>query len=271
MRRYESSEAREEGALRFDFSKHSVIPARVCINSVLSHRFRVIRVRPLTLSNVPKPAQFFMVWIPGVDEVPLSVADYDADEGLTFIYEVRGSGTRRLSDLNPGSFIGLKGPLGKPLEVAEGSSVLLVVGGSGVAPAPYITKYLASKGHRFEVVWGVKKKSELFNLGSFMSGVEYLHVATEDCSVGYCGLASELAERLLEKNRYDLVVGVGSKGMLRTLCRATGETATYVVLESMVKCGIGLCGSCYLPPTGKLLCVDGPVFRCEEVIEYLER
>lgn len=270
MCRYESSEASER-TLEPDFLRHSLIPARVCVNSVLSHRFRYMKVRPLKLSNIPKPAQFFMVWVPGVDEVPLSVADYDAGEGLTFIYEVRGLGTLRLSELNPGSFIGLKGPLGKPLEVAEGSSVLLVVGGSGVAPVPYITKYLASKGHRFEVVWGVKKKSELFNLGSFMNGVEYLHVATEDCSVGYCGLASELAERLLEKNKYDLVVGIGSKGMLRVLCRTTEGTPTYVVLESIVKCGIGLCGSCYLPLTGKLLCVDGPVFRCEEVIKYLER
>ncbi|MEM2005152.1 MAG: dihydroorotate dehydrogenase [Zestosphaera sp.] len=257
--------------LKPDFPKHSVTPARVSLNNALSQRFRVMRVRPQSLSYVPKPAQFFMVWIPGVDEVPLSVADYNADGEVTFIYEVRGFGTRKLSELGPGSFVGLKGPLGTPLDVSEGSSVLLVVGGSGVAPVPYITKYLASKGHRFEVVWGVKRRSELFNLGSFMSGVEYLHVATEDCSVGYCGLASELAETLLRRNRYDLVVGVGSKGMLRTLCRVTGGVTTYVVLEAMVKCGIGLCGSCYLPPTGKLLCVDGPVFTCGEVMEYLER
>ena len=247
---------------------HLVIPARVHFNNVLSNRFRMIKVKPLSNLRSPEPPQFFMVWVPGVDEIPLSVADYDG-ESISFIYEVKGVGTSALSRLGPGSYLGLKGPLGKPLEVVEGSSTLLVVGGSGVAPIPYITKYLASRGCRFEVVWGVKKRSELFNLGSVMNGVEYMHIATEDCSIGYCGLASELARELMRKYKYDLVIGVGPKGMLKSLCEVTSGINTYVVLETMVKCGVGLCGSCVLPNTGKLLCVDGPAFKCSEVMRYL--
>jgi len=247
---------------------HSVIPAKVYSNNVLSSRFRIIRVEPIRNLMVPKPPQFFMVWVPGVDEIPLSVADYDG-RTISFIYEVKGAGTNALSRLGPGSYLGLKGPLGKPLKVVEGSSTLLVVGGSGVAPTPYITKYLSSSGCSFEVVWGVKKRSELFNLGSLMSGVVYIHVATEDCSVGYCGLASELARELISKYKYDLVVGVGPKGMLKSLCEVTSGLDTYVVLETMVKCGVGLCGSCVLPGTEKLLCVDGPMFECGEVMGYL--
>ncbi|MEM4593529.1 MAG: hypothetical protein QXU80_00700, partial [Zestosphaera sp.] len=148
---------------------HSVTPARVYLNNVLSNRFRMIKIKPLHSLKTPEPPQFFMVWVPGVDEIPLSVADYDG-ETITFIYEVKGAGTNALSRLGPGSYLGLKGPLGKPLNIVEGFSTLLVVGGSGVAPTPYITKDLASRGCRCEVVWGVKKRSELFNLGSIMSG-----------------------------------------------------------------------------------------------------
>jgi len=251
-----------------DSHEHLVLPAKVYSNNVLSGRFRMIRVKPLGDLRVPEPPQFFMVWVPGVDEIPLSVADYEGGM-LSFIYEVKGAGTDALSRLGPGSYVGLKGPLGKPLRVVEGSSALLVVGGSGVAPTPYITKYLASRGCRFEVVWGVKKRGELFNLGSLMSGVEYIHVATEDCSIGYCGLASELARELMGRYGYDLIIGVGPKGMLKSLCEVTSGVNTYVVLETMVKCGVGLCGSCVLPNTDKLLCVDGPAFRCEEVMHYL--
>lgn len=254
-----------------NISMHPIIPARVVSNRVLSQRFRIIEVRLLTLIKHPKPVQFFMVWSPGVDELPLSVAGYSLSGEVTFIYEIKGSGTRGLSELKPDSFVGLKGPLGRPLEVADGSTALVVAGGSGVAPVPFITKYLASKGYWFEVVWGVKRRDELFNLGSLMRGVEYLHVATEDCSTGYCGLASELARSLLRKTRYDLVIGVGPKGMLKSICNATSGVKTYVVLEAIVKCGLGLCGSCVLQPTDKLLCVDGPAFKCEEVIEYLEQ
>ncbi|MEO3993145.1 MAG: dihydroorotate dehydrogenase [Desulfurococcaceae archaeon TW002] len=247
---------------------YSVTPAKVYFNNVLSSRFRMIKVRPLHSLVTPEPPQFFMVWIPGVDEIPLSVADYD-EEGISFIYEVKGVGTNALSKLGSGSYLGLKGPLGKPLKIVEGSSTLLVVGGSGVAPTPYITKYLAYRGCRFEVVWGVKKRSELFNLGSIMSGVEYIHIATEDCSIGYCGMASELARELVSKYKYDLVIGVGPRGMLKSLCEVTSGLNTYVVLETIVKCGLGLCGSCILPNTDKLLCVDGPAFKCEEVMQYL--
>ncbi len=257
--------------LKRDVSTHSIIPARVVLNRALSRRFHIIKVRPLTLIKRPKPVQFFMVWSPGVDELPLSVAGYNASGEITFIYEIKGPGTRRLSELKPDSFVGLKGPLGRPLEVADGGTALVVTGGSGVAPVPFITKHLASKGYQLEVVWGVKRGDELFNLCSLMSGFEYLNIATEDCSAGYCGLASELAKSLLSKTRYDLVVGVGPKKMLESLCKATLGVKTYVVLEAIVKCGLGLCGSCVLQPTDRLLCVDGPAFKCEEVIEYLEQ
>ncbi|MCK4702757.1 dihydroorotate dehydrogenase electron transfer subunit, partial [Candidatus Bathyarchaeota archaeon] len=59
-----------------------------------------------------KPGQYLMVWLPGVDEVPMSVSAIDMD-GLSRI-TVRGVGemTFKLNDLSPGDRVGLRGPFG---------------------------------------------------------------------------------------------------------------------------------------------------------------
>ncbi len=112
----------------------------------------------------------------------------------------------------------------------------------------------------------------LFNVKSVAPGVNEVYVATEDCSIGYCGLASELASSLIQKypGRWSAIVAVGPKSMLRALCENLGDRDVYVSLEAIVKCGLGACGSCTLKPYPKLLCRDGPVFKCGEIVDHLK-
>ncbi len=250
-------------------------PAEVVSNERLSERLWRVEVRPiLNRFNDVKPLQFFMVWIPSVDEIPLTISDLNKGS-ISFIYKVRGLGTETLSKLRPGDFVGLKGPLGNGFDVKyvrPSQKVLIVVGGSGIAAVPYLLKVLVNAGVQADVVWGVKKDVELFNLKEVIPNLNVgFYIATEDCSVGYCGLASQLALELLNERVYDVLIGVGPKPMLRSLCsiRFGKSVDFYVVLEALVKCGLGACGSCVLKPTDKLLCVDGPVFRCVDVEEHL--
>ena len=63
------------------------------------------------------PGQFVMVWIPGVDEIPLSVSYLD--EGMGITVKFIGEATRALDELAVGDRIGIRGPYGTFFERNE--------------------------------------------------------------------------------------------------------------------------------------------------------
>jgi len=238
---------------------------------ILSEKYYYVEFSLLEdLGVEPRPLQFVNIWIPGVDEVPMSISQY-TEEKLYVLFKVVGEGTRGLRDR--WGFFGVKGPLGNGISLNNYSRVLFIAGGTGIAPLPLLARHAERNGVELDVIWGVKKSSELFDVKTLAPSVNNVYYASEDCIVGYCGRASDLAERFLREHawRYDIVICVGPKNMLLDICRKAGSLVdVYVSLEAIVKCGFGACGSCILKPIPKLLCTDGPVFKCNEVYKHLE-
>lgn len=247
--------------------------AVILSNERLSQTLMLLKAKVLDRSKLKAaPFNFFMVWIPGVDEIPLSVAFLE-DGCIHFLYKVRGSGTAALASMRPGSVIGLKGPLGRGLELRNGERVLAVSGGVGIAPIPYLIKKAVNSGARVDVIWGIRSIGDLFPLidvFGLRSWDGALIVATEDCSYGLCGTALDALSNI-DVRKYDLMVAVGPMEMLRLFCERFGESGdAYVALETLVKCGVGVCGSCYVRRSTKLLCVEGPLIKCCEARAHLE-
>ncbi len=222
----------------------------------------------------PKPFTFAMIWVPGVDELPLSISKIE-ENIIHFVFKIRGAGTQALASLAPGSFVKIKAPLGKGYEPRVGEEILLVAGGVGIAPAPLLVDYCIENGCRVDIVWGVKNSSELCSLNELGINTKFARVfiATEDGSYGFRGTALELASKLLSMGKkYDTVIAVGPKPMLKSFCsdESMRDVRKMVSLETIVKCGLGLCGSCCVRPYPKLLCIHGPVFECEEVMKHFE-
>jgi dihydroorotate dehydrogenase electron transfer subunit len=61
------------------------------------------------------PGQFVMVWLPGVDEIPMSLSYIDGLKGIT-VKDV-GEATKALSSLRIGDSIALRGPFGRGFEL----------------------------------------------------------------------------------------------------------------------------------------------------------
>lgn len=248
-------------------------PARKKAVKQLSSRYYLVNFELLEpLSRRPRPLQFINIWIPGVDEVPMSIALYNGEESLSVIFKVVGEGTKALRDVS--GYFGIKGPLGKGLDFVGLKRALFVAGGTGIAPLPYTVEYASLEGVVVDLVWGVRSSDMLFNIRDLAPRLGEVYYATEDCGTGFCGTATQLALKLVRENpsKWDMVISVGPNSMLRELCREVRELVELrISLESIVKCGLGACGSCTLKPTPKLLCLDGPVFSCSEVIEYLEK
>ncbi|MBI3618625.1 dihydroorotate dehydrogenase electron transfer subunit [Candidatus Peregrinibacteria bacterium] len=235
-----------------------------------------------------RPGQFVMVWLPGVDEVPMSVAfDDGAVTKITFF--AVGDMTDELARASVGDLIGLRGPFGTFYEWQPGQHIVLVAGGYGAAPMYFVAKETVGHGCTLEVIVGARGKEHLLYLEELESLPHVsLHIATNDGSVGYKGYNVDVLEKLLAscpvppdsarggKKKCLPVDQVFACGPERMLKRVSEITAHYSVpsqlsLERYMKCGYGLCGNCTVDPLGIRLCVEGPVVKndlCVQITEF---
>lgn len=209
-----------------------------------------------------EPGQFVMVWIPEVDEVPMSLS-YAGKEGGITVLDV-GEATWALHNLRPDDVMGIRGPYGRGFDL-KGKKILAVGGGSGTAAlALAVEKAIAAK-KKVVCALGARSAGEiLFRLRFAKLGAQ-VHVATDDGSDGHHGFVTELAAKLISKNRPDLIIACGPEPMLKAVVDLAIENGIrcQCSLERYMKCGIGLCGSCQC---GRYtVCRDGPVFPAEEL------
>jgi len=90
-----------------------------------------------------------------------------------------------------------------------------------------------------------------------------LYVATDDGSAGHHGFVSDVAAKLLDDGRFDMVITCGPEVMMKKVVDLANAKGVRVQasLERYMKCGIGICDACAFDD--KLVCLDGPVFDGE--------
>jgi dihydroorotate dehydrogenase electron transfer subunit len=213
------------------------------------------------------PGQFFMIWIPGVDEIPMSVSSITREvKGITF--RRVGDATNALFSFKPGQHIGIRGPYGNGFRL-EGGQLLFVGGGTGVAMLAPAVEQARKRNLKSTVIIGVKTKKELFFEERLRRCDATVLVSTDDGSKGYRGLASDLAKEILRKEPIDAVYTCGPEAMMKTLLSFCNTIPFQASLERYMKCSIGICGQCCIGE-GVRVCVDGPIFdgktlrRCED-------
>jgi dihydroorotate dehydrogenase electron transfer subunit len=227
---------------------------------------RVVRVIPeservktliLDLRLPAQPGQFVMVWLPGYEEKPFSLAEADP-VGLT-VARV-GPFSAALHHLEPGDPVWIRGPLGRGFTL-EGRRILLVGGGYGVAPLAFLAREALARGMEVTALTAARTAADVLYRERFRALGARVVVATEDGSAGERGRAPEVARRLLEQEAYDALYGCGPEGMLEALRALAAERGLPAQLsyEAYMRCGIGLCGSC--EREGRVLCLEGPVLR----------
>ncbi len=213
-----------------------------------------------------EPGQFFMVWIPGVDEIPMSASYVYGEKGIT-VRDV-GTATNALCSVKPGARVGVRGPYGNGYDIVPGRS-LLIAGGTGAASLLPVADFIADR-KQVDVLIGARKKSELIFVERARKLSWEVHVSTDDGSEGLHGTVVDLAKRHVQKRAYDMVYACGPEKMLAGVvdfCKQQGLPGQFS-LERYMKCGSGLCGSCVIG--GKRVCADGPVFTLDEIVRMQE-
>ena len=213
------------------------------------------------------PGQFAMIWIPGVDEIPMSVTRDPETGWAEIVVKSVGEATVKLNNLLPGDQIGVRGPYGTGFRLGERDRKLLIVaGGTGITP---LRRLIIEESEKREltVIIGAKTKDELLFLEELRGLNIRLFAATDDGTEGYHGPASELAESQIRREDFNLVLCCGPEPMISSLMdlARAHRLRLQASLERIMKCGIGICGSCEI--SGYRVCKEGPVFNMPKLIE----
>lgn len=225
-----------------------------------------------------KPGQFVNIWLPRVDEKPMSIA-YDGGKEFWLTIFAVGDMTKKLHELKVGDKVGIRGPFGKAFEFKKGQHLITVGGGYGAAPMYFLAKEAVKQGCTIDFVVGARSKEHLLYLDRVkkLKGVK-VHVATDDGSVGEKGYNTVLLEKLLETmkkgKKAGAKAGAGTSARLaRTTVYAVGpevmmkrvsdicfqrKVDCQVSLERYMKCGFGVCGNCCVDDSGITVCTEGP-------------
>ncbi|MFQ6106602.1 MAG: dihydroorotate dehydrogenase electron transfer subunit [Thermoplasmata archaeon] len=214
--------------------------------------------------SLARPGQFVMVWIPGLDEVPMSLSYIGDLKGIT-VHKV-GEASAALHEARPGDMLGIRGPLGKDYRI-EGDSILFVSGGTGAASLMPALEVAIERDIESAIVVGAKTASELIFVDRAKKLGADVRISTDDGSKEYKGLASDLAMQVLEESSFDRVLTCGPEKMMKAVVSACLEKRIQVQasLERFMRCGMGICDSCSFG--GLHVCVDGPMFDGDEIAE----
>ncbi len=201
---------------------------------------------------------------------PFSISRVNGDS-IELLFNVIGHGTRMMSSKRPGDTLDVLGPLGTPFGTAgEYTLAILVAGGLGIAPFPFMTDVLQKKKKEILTLIGARTVGHVTD--------EYLlnvWVATDDGSRGMKGTVVDLLKtRLtkLDKNQVKMFA-CGPTPMLKALSAfASAEGIDCEMsLEGDMACGMGICQGCPVERTdGKkkyaLVCTDGPTFNVKDIV-----
>ena len=200
---------------------------------------------------------------------PISICDIDGDK-LTLVFELRGEGTKWLSECLVGDMLDILGPLGRGFDIS-GKNIIVVGGGIGVPPLLYTAK---SATGNVTAVLGFRDKDRVMLVDDFEGVCKEVYITTDDGSFAEHGFVSAPLERLLINSGYDAVLACGPRGMLKAVAEVCKryEVPCQVSMEERMGCGVGAClvCACKTQTDGEehmsRVCKDGPVFNAEEVV-----
>ncbi len=237
-----------------------------------------------------RPGQFVMLELPGIGEAPFSITSSPTRRGdIELVIRRVGGLTGFLSRVKRGTRVGVSGPFGTsfPVEKMQGSNIMLIAGGLGIAPLRSPTLAVLENRSRYghvDIIYGAKRPSELLFTYLYDMWKKFdidLNIVVEnpdDLWDGPTGLITGVLEKrilahgsALATDTYAIVCG--PPVMFKFVCRMLVDAGLpmqriFVSLERRMHCGRGKCCRCNIGST--YTCLKGPVFDYWSVMNLKE-
>ena len=223
---------------------------------------------------VPEHGQFLQLSIPKFGEAPISVSGIG--EGyLDFTIRAVGKVTDEIFKLEPGDTLFLRGPygVGWPVEQFKGKNVIIVAGGTGVAPVRSIINKFYNEPNYIEslnLIFGFKNEDRILfkqELEKWKERFNTIYTLDSGEKEGWeTGLVTTHLDKLPIKDfgdNYEVII-VGPPVMMHFtalgfLKLGVLEEKIWVSFERKMSCAVGKCGHCRIDET--YVCLEGPVFN----------
>lgn len=239
-----------------------------------------LKLAASTIAAVAKPGQFIQIRVAdelSVDPLlarPVSIFRINKEEGsITLLFRVAGRGTKLLAAKQKGEAVTIWGPIGNGFEIPEqAANIALLAGGIGMPPLFCLREQLSLSPNppRFTLFYGGRTGQDLLETDLWGKSRATVKLATEDGSVGFKGLITELFINEHQANKYDFIVACGPAPMLAAIQKIAASLGLsgQLSLEAYMACGVGACLGCTCQTNlgSRRVCVDGPVFSIKEVI-----
>lgn len=237
---------------------------------------KIIRETPLVKTYVlpisvgARPGQFVNVWLPGIDEKPMSVG-FDNGKEIELAIAAIGRMTKALDKSKVGDYIGIRGPYGRGFTWKPKQKIAMLAGGYGAAPLYFAAFQAIKQGCKIDFFLGARTKSYLLYSHRIkkLRGVT-LHISTDDGSAGFKGTNIQLFEKFSQG--YDTIMTCGPELMMKKvseLCAAR-KIHAQIDLERYMKCGFGICGNCCVDDLGIPICVEGTILDNKTALRAVE-
>ncbi len=244
-------------------------------NIRLNTEYFILNIRSEEALPDMYPGQFVEIKVENTDGVflrrPISIYGIDREkQTINLLIQKAGKGTTKLAQHKQGDKLNIIFPLGNSFTAPERKGkVLLVGGGVGVAPLPFLAEYLVDKGMEVEFLLGFRNSDLLVDLKNFEKYGK-VNLSTDNGTAGEKGTVmdnSVLKEELLP---FVKVYTCGPNIMMKAVAafvEARGIECE-ASLENTMACGIGACLCCIQETIhGNVrVCIEGPVFNTKELI-----
>lgn len=248
----------------------------IIVESELEHTF-VVEADGSEINH----GQFFEISIPKVGEVPISVSDH-GENFLAFTIRSVGKVTNELFRKRKGDTLFLRGPYGNgwPKDVFDNENLVVISGGTGLAPVRSLIKHCLNSGKfdekNFTLISGFKNEDGIIfreDLESWRDKCRHFYTLDRGTCEGFSeGLVTKYLDNLDYKDSTKYII-VGPPIMMKVTAEALMEKGVkasdiLVSFERKMSCAVGKCGNCRIDEV--YVCQEGPVFSYERAKDLID-
>lgn len=254
--------------------KKRIEDLRVVSNIRLNKEFYILKLYSDQGFSDILPGQFVQVRIDDMPSVflrrPFSIYNIDEEQKtLELLIKIAGKGSEKLSSINTGQLLNMVYPLGNHFSLSPDPRVLLVGGGTGVAPLLFLGQYLKEKYDVQPQYLLGYRNSELIVEKERFETIGKVHITTDDGSYGHKGLVIDHPV-IKQPSAFNRIYTCGPEMMMKSVTRlaANNNIECEASLENLMGCGFGACLCCIVDTVEKghiNTCTEGPVLNTKSL------